>query len=303
MHSFIEPGMGDKPALQPTAAIGPAVRAIAGNILTKARIALMDPEHTDEAAVHDFRRAAKQWRALMRLLSPFIPDADRWRREARDHARSLAHARDRAAALNAFDGLIEKGMLNLSKRSNATLRSRIEALRGNEEKAVLTPELRDTIVAWIDTAAAAIDSWPLDPFDFSAIAAQLADGYRAARTRIPEDWAAADAVDLHTLRQRVVELRYQMELVEPLWPRFGRMWINEAERLRERLGRCQDLEVLKRLTAPHQPLARWRSRLTPACAERSAALVERAARIAYRLFSERPKAFRQRLETLWEHVR
>jgi hypothetical protein len=92
-------------------------------------------------------------------------------------------------------------------------------------------------------------------------------------------------------------------LIEPLWPRFGRMWTDEAERLRDRLGRCQDLEVLKRLAAPHQPLAHWRSRLTPAIAERSAALAQRAARIAHRLFSERPKSFRQRLASLWEHGR
>ena len=107
--------------------------------------------------------------------------------------------------------------------------------------------------------------------------------------------------DLHTLRQRVVTLRYQMDLIEPLWPRFGRMWTDEAERLRGRLGQCQDLEVLKRLTEPHQPLAHWRSRLMPACAERSAALTQRAARIAHRLFAERPKAFRHRLEMLWEN--
>jgi hypothetical protein len=94
-----------------------------------------------------------------------------------------------------------------------------------------------------------------------------------------------------------------MELVEPLWPRFGRMWTDEAERLRERLGRCQDLEVLRHFTSPHQPLARWRSRLTPPCSERSAALAQRAARIAHRLFAEKPKAFRQRLEALWEQGR
>jgi CHAD domain-containing protein len=303
MHGLAEPATDQKPALQPDAAIGPALRAIAGNILAKGRIALTDPECSNEDAVHNFRRAMKQWRALMRLLEPFIPDADRWRREARDHARSLAHARDGAAALNAFDSLGDKGILLLSKRSNATVRGRIEALRGDEEQAVLTPDLRETILAWLDVAGASIESWPLDPFDFSAIAAQLADSYRSARRRIPSDWAAADAVDLHTLRQRVVELRYQMELVEPLWPRFGKMWTNEAERLRERLGRCQDLEVLRGLTAPHQPLAHWRSRLAPACAERSTALAQRAARIAHRLFAEKPKAFRKRLEALWERGR
>ncbi len=294
--------MADKPALEPRAAIGPAVRAIANAILTRARTAILDPERSNQDAVHDFRRATKEWRALMRLLAPFIPDAPRWRHEARAHAHSLAHARDGQAALNAFDDLIDKGMV-LSERSAATIRNRIEALRGSEEQAVLTEALRQVIVAWLDAAATAIEQWPLDPFDFSSIAAQLTNSYRNARKRIPDDWSLAGAEDLHALRGRVVNLRYQMDLVEPLWPRFGKMWTDEAERLRGRLGQCQDLEVLKRLTAPHQPLAPWRSRLTPACSERSTELARRAARIAARLFAEKPKAFRHRLEQLWEHAR
>ena len=302
MHGPLEPPTDEKPALQPNAAIGPALRAVAGNILAKARVALTDPERSNQDAVHDFRRAMKQWRALMRLLEPFIPDADRWRREARDHARSLAHARDGAAALNAFDGLGDKGILLLSERSNATVRTRIEALRGNEEQAVLSPALRDTIrlarCRHRRHRIVAARSVRLLR-NRGATCRQLSQ----RRRRIPADWDAAEAADLHALRQRVVDLRYQMELVEPLWPRFGRMWTEEAERLRERLGRCQDLEVLKRLTAPHQPLARWRSRLTPACGERSTDLAQRASRIAHPLFAEKPKAFRRRLEALWERGR
>ena len=301
MLAPIEPEMGDKPALRPKDAIGPTVRAIAGHILGRARLAILDPERSNETAVHDFRRTMKEWRALLRLLAPFVPDAARWRQEARDHARSLAHARDGAAALNAFDSLAGKGLVVLSARSAATVRARIEALRGDEEQAVLTPALRDAIAGWLDSAAAAVAAWPLDPFDFAGIAARLGGSYRDARRHLPDDWSAAGAEELHALRQRVVTLRYQMDLIEPLWPRFGRMWIGEAERLRGRLGQCQDLEVLKGLTAPHQPLARWRSRLMPACAERSAALTHRAARTAQRLFAERPKAFRRRLEMLWEH--
>jgi CHAD domain-containing protein len=294
--------MGEKPALQPKAAIGPALRSIARHILDQARTAMTDPERSDQDAVHDFRRAIKQWRAFMRLLAPFIPDAARWRQEARDHARSLASARDGQSALNAFDDLIKKA-LPLSPRSIASIRGRIAAIRDSEEEAVLTPQLRQSILAWVDAAAAAVDQWPLDPFEFAAIAAQLAEGYRRARGLIPDAWSQASPEDLHRLRQRVVEHRYQMEIVEPLWPRHGRMWTEEAERLRDRLGRSQDLEILKRLTAPHQPLAHWRSRLMPACAERHAELTHRAARIALRLFAEKPKAFRRRLETLWEHGR
>jgi CHAD domain-containing protein len=302
MHAPDDSKMGNKPALQPSAAIGTAVRAIGRHILANARTTILDPERSNQEAVHHFRRAMKEWRALMRLMEPFIPDAPRWRHDARAHARSLGHARDGAAALNAFDSLLDKGMV-LSERSAATIRGRIEALRDGEEQAVLTPTLRDAIVAWIDTAAAAVELWPLDPFDFSSIAAQLADAYRSARKRIPPDWSLAGADDLHGLRQRVVDLRYQMELIEPLWPRFGRMWTEEAERLRGRLGQCQDIEVLKRLSGPHQPLAHWRAKLTPSASERSADLAQRAARIAVRLFAEKPKAFRHRLEMLWEHAR
>ena len=105
---------------------------------------------------------------------------------------------------------------------------------------------------------------------------------------------------LHDLRRRVVAHRYQMELVEPLWPKFGRLWVAEAQRLRDRLGAFQDLSVLRGFTAPHQPLAPWRSRLAPLIAARQAAHAKAAQRIAGRLFAERPRAFRKRMEALWK---
>jgi len=105
---------------------------------------------------------------------------------------------------------------------------------------------------------------------------------------------------LHKLRQRVVVHRYQMEIVEPLWPRYFRLWVGEAQRLRDRLGEHQDLTVLTRLTAAHQPLARWRSRLLPAIAACQKDHIENAMRHAGRLFAEKPGAFQRRLEKLWQ---
>jgi CHAD domain-containing protein len=303
MHAFLEAEMNEKPALQPNAAIGPTLRAIAALIIAKARSAITNPELSGADAVHEFRRTMKRWRALMRLLEPFVPDALFMRQRARDHARSLTKARDGQSALNAFDDLVKSGIMLLSERTIGTIRSRIEATRSGEEDAVLTPELRDAIIAWLDSVTDAIALWPLDPFEFSKIAARLTVGYRNARRAIPDDWSQASPEELHVLRQRVVEHRYQIELIEPLWPRHSRMWTEEAERLRDRLGRCQDLEILRRLTEPHQPLAHWRSRLTPACQALTLDLSQRAARIAHRLFADKPKAFRQRLEILWENGR
>jgi CHAD domain-containing protein len=132
------------------------------------------------------------------------------------------------------------------------------------------------------------------------VADRLVLGFRAARRALPGSWPDAEPEDLHDLRKRIVNHRYQMETVAPMWPRFGRAWVAEAQRLRDRLGRHQDLTLLTALIAPHQPLAPWRSRLAPAIAQRMKDHVAAARRTASRLFVEKPGAFRRRLDVIWE---
>jgi CHAD domain-containing protein len=144
-----------------------------------------------------------------------------------------------------------------------------------------------------------VERWPLHLVTFDQVAEQLTRFYREVRRMIPANWTAADAEELHELRKRVVIHRYQMDIVEPLWPRFGKMWTGEAQRLRDRLGRHQDMLMLESLTAPRQPLARWRSRLVDGIAERRAAHVAASARLAARLFVEKPGTFRRRLAAMW----
>jgi CHAD domain-containing protein len=159
--------------------------------------------------------------------------------------------------------------------------------------------MRSRLGSALDAAETIVERWPLHLLTFDQVADQLARFYRDTRRHIPNDWSAADAEELHELRKRVVIHRYQMDIVEPLWPRFARMWTGEAQRLRDRLGRHQDMLMLESLTAPHQPLARWRSRLAVGIAERRAAHVAGSARIAARLFVEKPSTFRRRLDAMW----
>jgi CHAD domain-containing protein len=291
--------MNDKPALRPQIPVGEALRAVAHDVIAEGTAAV--GEEAAVTAVHDFRKAMKRWRALLRLLEPLLPEEDKALRvQARDLARDLAHARDARAAL---DGLEDTSQENsLSERTLKTVRARLEEMRQRAERNTLTEAKREQLRTALATATARIEQWPLAAVAFSDVAARLAQGYRRARERVPEDWTTADPEALHELRQRVVEHRYQMELVVPLWPRVGRLWVDEAQRLRDRLGTCQDLTVLARLTKPHQPLAPWRSRLTPLIAARRENHVEHARRLARRLFAERPKAFKARLEAMWGDV-
>jgi CHAD domain-containing protein len=243
----------------------------------------------------------KRWRALLRLLEPFLgEDGTRLRLQARDLARALGGARDAQSALDALMDLAHHGRA-LSPRSLATLRDRIEDLRQTAETTILTGDMRLSVAAALDDAEAAVATWPLQGVTFTEIAERLARGYRSAQSAQPSVWSQADAEELHELRKRVVNHRYQFEIVQPLWPRFIKMWVGEAQRLRERLGKHQDLLVLGRLTGPHQPLAHWRSRLIPVIEQRKGAHVATAERIARRLFLEKPKAFQRRLEAIWQN--
>jgi CHAD domain-containing protein len=292
--------MSDKPALQPGLAVGEALCAVARDILGESRAAIEDPAHSDAVAVHEFRRSMKRWRAFLRLLEPFLEDEGRrLRNEARDLARSLGGARDAQSALDALEDLAKHGAI-FSTRSLATMRERIAALRQTAETVVLTPDMRLRMTGTLDQAEAAVERWPLHTLIFADVADRLVLGFRDARRALPRQWSQTDPEDLHELRKRIVNHRYQMETVAPLWPRFGRMWVGEAQRLRDRLGRHQDLTLLAALTQPHQPLAPWRSRLTPAIAERMKDHVAAARRIASRLFVEKPGAFRRRLDVIWE---
>jgi CHAD domain-containing protein len=296
-------------ARQKTAAMGPGgdgdnsfgdgLAAAGRLIIAEARRVLADPELSDAEGVHDVRKALKRWRALLRLLAgPLSEPADQMRAEARELMRALSGARDAQSALDALNDL-RKSDVPFSETSMKTMVERMTAIRDAAEKTAFSKEMRDRLSRYLDFATLSLDRWPLKAIDFDTVADGLISTYRRARQLVPDNWAETEAEHLHDLRRRVVEHSHQMDLIEPLWPRLGKVWVEEAQRLRNRLGACQDLAVLAGRTAPHQPLAPWRSRLSPVIEARRGAHLKTAARLAGRLFAEKPKAFRRRIAALW----
>jgi CHAD domain-containing protein len=275
--------------------------ALLRDIVASGRKPIETPDISDAVAVHDLRKALKRWRAILRLIAPLVGDeAEQLRLEARDLAREMAAARDGEAAQEALAD-VGDSFPDLSARSRATIAERLAQMGAGAQAIGLTPERGARIDDMWSRAAAAFERWPLERFDRDEAAAQLTAFYRRVCAAIPDDWSNASPEALHRFRQRVVEHRYQMELADPLWPKLMRVWVSEAQRLRDRLGAHHDLVILQRLTEPHQPLARWRSQLKPLIAERQAAHVAAAKRLTGRLFAEKSKAFRQRLASLWQH--
>jgi CHAD domain-containing protein len=201
---------------------------------------------------------------------------------------------------SALDALSDLGEIPMSARTVQTVKARIDRQREQAETTVLTEEMREHLKAELKAAHNAVRDWSLRHRRFDDVADGLTETYHRARRAMPEEWAHASNEDLHDLRKRVVEHRYQMELIEPLWPKLGRLWVSEAQRLRDRLGRHQDLSVLAAQLRPKGSLAPWRDRLLPLVQQRQREHAKTAARLARRLFAEKPAAFRDRLLRLWE---
>src|SRR5436190_15551312 len=134
--------MADRPAVRPDVALGEALKAAARDTLSEARRALEDRQKPDAVAVHDYRKAMKRWRSLLRLLQPFLgEDGRRLRTEARDFARELSGARDAQSAIEALEDLLEAEAA-LSPRTIASIRGRLDEIRLSAEAATLTQALR-----------------------------------------------------------------------------------------------------------------------------------------------------------------
>jgi CHAD domain-containing protein len=302
-HAAVSP-MNEAPALKPGRPVGETLQAIAAHLLIQAHEILEDKTLDDKVVVHDIRRAMKQWRAFLKMLSPFLADQHQsLRDDARTLARKLTVARDAQSAIDAYHDTIAGTYdlpSELTPQNLVAIYRRLEELRADKESKIWDEETRQQFTDYITAASYYVSHWALHPLTFSDLAERLAETYRRARQALPKDWSAATPEELHELRRRVVEHRYQMELIEPAWPRLGRIWVDEAQRLRTRLGRYQDLVVLTHLTMPHQPLAPWRRKLAPLIGYQQAEYAKLASRVAARLFAEPPKVFRRRIEALWD---
>lgn len=281
-------------------AVGASLKQTALDILAEARRALEEPSKTNAARIHDFRKAMKRFRALLRLVpTPLDEMARHLRTQGRDLARELGGSRDSQSALDAIRDLVKaKSPAALSERSIKSITNRLAALKKSAERTHLTADSKLRLIAWIESTNATIQAWPLEGVTFPAIADGLLASYRRARREWPDKWSVATSEEIHDFRQRVIVHRYQLDLLEPLRPRLVRKWTGAAQGLRGRLGRYQDLTLLLRMSAPGHPLAPWRVRLEKLIKQRQSDHLDVAARSAARVFAASPKAFRKRIETL-----
>jgi CHAD domain-containing protein len=222
----------------------------------------LDPDNQDrDIGVHDARRAIKRIRALMRMVRDEVGYLG-YRSEnvvLRDTSRRLAPVRDSYVSLLTLKGLKKDYRHALAPDAFATTRSFLKSRHRTARQEVLGDQALMTHVrVTLGTACARFTAWDAagdDPSanplaargvrdDFEAIAFGIRRVYRRGRRGMLRAFDEGTTEVFHEWRKRVKYLRYQMEVLEPVWPEMIGAHARSLDRLGELLGDEHDLAVL-----------------------------------------------------------
>jgi CHAD domain-containing protein len=281
------------------------ISRIAQRRIAKAIDSLQSTKLSDKR-VHEARKQLKKARATLRLLRDSIADAAYRRENAvlRDAARPLSEVRDGKALLEALDGLVDTfgaparalpvdGLKRALRRQRSEVRSRV--LDGSGEVRSQRAELRKC-----RARMARISS---DDRGWKVIGAGIERTYRRGYKALAAAQSNSSIERLHEWRKQAKYLRYQLQILRPLWPAIIGELSDQAHKLTNALGRNHDLAVLRDKVMESEDATfngATRDALIALIDCRRVELRDTALLLGQRIYEEKPKVFAARFKKYWQ---
>lgn len=285
-----------------------AMRRITVGLLARS-IADLRPKSAKgfDKGVHSARKRMKRLRGILRMLRDDI-GYRAYRDEnvmLRNTARTLSAVRDAWVLVDTLKSLRTSYADLLDAETFATpeawLMERHIERHDSVTGAVVTNAITTLGTARNRFAGFAIEEAVRDDY------AALAGGVERVYTRGRRGFAVASETrgveDLHEWRKRVKYLRYQMELLTPMYPVIIGSTASALDELGELLGDDHDLAVLAETVLAHPQSCRderERWMLIALIHERRARLQAHAMRHGAALYAEKPADFTDRIGAYWE---
>jgi CHAD domain-containing protein len=264
------------------------------------------PKGSRDEAVHEARKSFKKIRAMLRLVRPEI--GDRAYREEntcfRDAGRPLTEVRDAKILIETLDGLLEHSQEHVVGRTFHDVRAALQENLRAVRKHMLDEQNAFAVVAEaIRQARERVKDWADMPNKWASVGDGLGETYRRACTAFGAAVAAPTIAKLHEWRKQVKYLRYQLEVLRPLWPERMEELAEEADRMGELLGDDHDLAVLRQTLTNHAGRlgdASDQEVLLALIDRRRDELEQEARLLGERFFQDRPRSFARRLKRYWK---
>jgi CHAD domain-containing protein len=252
--------------------------------------------------VHSARKHLKRFRALIRLLPPASEKKLlRTSRVVRLVARRLGGVRDAVAQLDTWRKFNESEPRR-GQQPGATdpIAERLEQFAKEQLERGLVERRMQRAARALQAARAEVQlasaaSAKSEQKSLRALTSALRRSYRKARFALRGARSNCNAETLHTLRRANKAYQYQLQFLEPAWPKLLKAQRLEAAQLSDDLGEHHDLAVLADSANPEaQSLAGLdESRLRLMGWQRE--LERKALCSAALVYSEKPRALQRRL--------
>jgi CHAD domain-containing protein len=260
-----------------------------------------DPEET----VHELRKHFKKFRAVARLVRDELGEEvyGRDNGAVRDLGRRLSSIRDASVRVSALDRLREKeekdfpveGAAAIRKRLSARLRATLGRLRKGSALSATAREL--------EVLEKRVRAWPLRKEGFLLIESGFRRGYRQGRVAQVEAYASRADEAFHEWRKRAKDLRYHVDLLEPIWPESMKDLEKTLHDLTDLIGDDHDFADLRVTLTSSPQLTGGSDGITPLIEliDRHRSELQAAARpVGARVYAEKPRAFAKRIASYWD---
>jgi CHAD domain-containing protein len=226
----------------------------------------------------------------------------------RDAGRVIGGSRDATVMVETVTGLaflyrdiLQPGAFDTLRghllERDKMIRRRVSGERVEEVIGALTAA-RDRFASWPSRGGivGALDE------NFATVAGGIRRVYRRGRNRMVDAYRDGTAEAFHLWRKRVRYFRFQMTLLEGMWPDLQRGVVTDLAYLAEALGADHDLAELYRLLDEEPemlPDENARHLLQGLLVRNRARLQDAAQPIGARLYAEEPQHFLHRIGAYW----
>jgi CHAD domain-containing protein len=305
----VEPWKADAPEttylLAPDETLSAGIRRIALEQADRGYWQLTDTTWPADQAVHDARKSFKRVRAVLRLVRDEIGQT-RYRETNivyRDASRYLSKMRDSAVMAATLENLIVHYADDVAEGTFANTIDRIMVQHAENCRRILEEgSVLDDVATLVGNHRPALEAMPIDDESFRVIQLGLERVYARGQRTMAQAYATGLPGAFHDWRKRVKYLRYQMRILESLWPVTIGTLATELDALSDLLGEEHDLFELGELAhnTPELFDDAQRATLLQTLIDRRRTELQLTSRLpGSRIYIETPQAFATRLADYW----
>jgi CHAD domain-containing protein len=266
-------------------------------------IEALEGRSVTDRSVHMARKHLKKARATLRLLRESL-GSSRYHHEnsvLRDAARPLSELRDGQALIDTLSSIVEHCGSSAAGVPLTRMR-RVLTHRRNESRQRVLRALKPARAA-LHQLHRRCAKWQVGKHGWSVLGSGLARTHSRSRQAFKRAWKRRTTQNLHEWRKQAKYLRYQLEILQPIWPGVMGELSEQAHELADLLGDDHDLAVLRGKVEEEQgALADPASHaaLLASIDHRRGELQVKALKLGQRLYAEKSRPFVARLGRYWK---